>query len=66
MVNRMCPPAAGGRFGAVDSERRIMHQSAVVAVFDPAEIAEREAELRRDLERFASERDAKIKRIREQ
>jgi hypothetical protein len=47
------------------AERRIMHQSATVAVFDPAELAERDAELRRDLERFASDRDARIKRIRE-
>ena len=46
------------------AERRIMHQSAVLAVFDPAELAERDAELRRDLERFASDRDAKIKKIR--
>jgi hypothetical protein len=47
------------------AERRIMHRSAVVAIFDPAEREERETELRRDLERFASERDAKIKKIRE-
>ena len=47
------------------AERRIMHQSAIDAVFDPAERAERESELRRDLERFESERDAKIRRIRE-
>ena len=46
------------------AERRIMHQSAVLAVFDPAELAERGPELRRDLERFASDRDAKIKKIR--
>jgi hypothetical protein len=46
------------------AERRIMHQSAVLAVFDPAELAERDTELRRDLERFASDRDAKIKKIR--
>ena len=46
------------------AERRILHQSAVLAVFDPAELAERDTELRRDLERFASDRDAKIKRIR--
>ena len=46
------------------AERRIMHQSAVLSVFDPAELAERDSELRRDLERFASERDAKIKKIR--
>jgi hypothetical protein len=47
------------------AERRIMHQSAIAPVFDPAELAERDSELRRDLERFASERDARIKRIRE-
>jgi hypothetical protein len=46
------------------AERRILHQSAVLALFDPAEIAERETELRRDLERFATDRDAKIKKIR--
>jgi hypothetical protein len=46
------------------AERRIMHQSAVLAVFDPAELAERDTELRRDLERFATDRDAKIKKIR--
>jgi hypothetical protein len=46
------------------AERRIMYQSAVLAVFDPAELAERETELRRDLERFAAERDAKIRKIR--
>ena len=46
------------------AERRIMHQSAVNSVFDPAELQERDTELRRDLERFASERDAKIRTIR--
>jgi hypothetical protein len=46
------------------AERRIMHQSAVLAVFDPAEREERDTELRRDLERFATDRDAKIARIR--
>jgi hypothetical protein len=47
------------------AERRIMHQSAMRDTVDPAERAERDAELRRDLERFESERDAKIRRIRE-
>jgi len=46
------------------AERRIMHQSAIAEVFDPAELAEREAELRRDLGRFASDRDATIRRVR--
>jgi hypothetical protein len=46
------------------AERKIMHQSTMAATFDPAERAEREAELRRDLERFESDRDAKIRRVR--
>jgi hypothetical protein len=47
------------------AERKIMHQSAVANLFDPAERAARDDELRRDLDRFASERDAKIRRVRE-
>jgi hypothetical protein len=46
------------------AERRIMHQSAIVQIMDPTEREERDSELRRDLDRFASERDAKIKKIR--
>ena len=47
------------------AERRIMHSSTMLGVFDPAEREEREQELRRDLEHFASDRDAKIRKIRE-
>jgi hypothetical protein len=46
------------------AERKIMHQSAVAGVFEPAEREERDAELRRDLDRFQRERDEKIARIR--
>ncbi|HET7216664.1 MAG TPA: hypothetical protein VFJ02_01390 [Vicinamibacterales bacterium] len=46
------------------AERRIMHRSAVAGIFDPAELEERNTEMRRDLERFESELDAKIRRIR--
>jgi hypothetical protein len=46
------------------AERRIMHQSATVGIFDPAELEERNSELRRDLERFESDLNAKIRRIR--
>ena len=46
------------------AERRILHSSAMLSVMDPAERDEREAELRRDLERFASDRDARIRKIR--
>ena len=55
---------AKSMYEARAAERRIMHQSTVLSVFDPAELAERETEFRRDLERFASERDAKIRKIR--
>lgn len=47
------------------AERRILHDSAMLGLFDPAERAERQAELRRDLERLADERDSKIRQIRE-
>jgi hypothetical protein len=50
-------------YEAQAAERRIMHQSAVAAVFDPAILDDRDAELRRDLDRFERERDEKIKRI---
>jgi hypothetical protein len=46
------------------AERRIMHQSTVAGIFEPTELEERNIELRRDLERFATDRDAKIKKIR--
>lgn len=52
-------------YDAQVAERRIMHQSAVAGLFEPAELAERETELRRDLDRFERERDEKIRRIRE-
>lgn len=47
------------------AERRIMHRSAQATVFDPAERDQLDQLLRRDLERFESDRDARIKRIRE-
>jgi len=37
---------------------------AIAGLVDPAEHAQREEELRRDLDRFESDRDSKIKRIR--
>jgi DNA-binding MarR family transcriptional regulator len=47
------------------AERRIMHQSAITTVFDPAEREQLDQMLRRDLERFESDREARVKRIRE-
>jgi hypothetical protein len=52
-------------YEAQAAERRIMHQSTVAGIFEPAELEERESELRRDLDRFERERDEKLKRIRE-
>jgi hypothetical protein len=46
------------------AERKILHQGTLLSVFDPAERDKLEDEYRRDLERFASDRDAKIRRIR--
>jgi hypothetical protein len=46
------------------AERKIMHHSTVSSIFDPAERAERDAELRRDLDRFEREVEEKLARIR--
>lgn len=46
------------------AERRILHQSAVAGIVDPAERTQREDELRRDLDRFEYDRDVKIRKIR--
>lgn len=47
------------------AQRRIMHQSALATVFDPAEREQLEQLLKRDLERFETDREARIRRIRE-
>jgi len=47
------------------AERRILHESTLVATLDPAERAKREEEFRRDLDRFETDRDAKIRKIRQ-
>lgn len=47
------------------AERRIMHQSQTAAVFDPAELELHREHLVRDLAQFESDRDAKIRKIRE-
>ena len=52
-------------YEAQNAERRIMHQSSVAGVFEPKELEEHEAHLRRDLDRFERERDEKIKKIKE-
>ena len=47
------------------AERRIMHQSAVVRTIDPEERQALDDALRHDLERFDSDRDSKVRKIRE-
>jgi hypothetical protein len=47
------------------AERQILHRDKRLMTYDPAEIEKIEGEYRRDLDRFANDRDAKIRRIRE-
>ncbi len=47
------------------AERRILHESAMVRTADPAEREKLDEQYRRDMERFARDRDAKIRKIRE-
>jgi hypothetical protein len=46
------------------AEVELLHQSRMRTTFDPAEREAREQEYRRDRERLASERDAKIEKAR--
>jgi hypothetical protein len=47
------------------AERRILHESAMKKTFDPAARAPLEQSFRRDLERFESDRESKVRRIRQ-
>jgi hypothetical protein len=47
------------------AERQILHRDKRLSTFDPAAVEVLEDEYRRDMERFAYDRDAKIKKIRE-
>jgi hypothetical protein len=47
------------------AERKILHHSAATATFDPTERQTLDDALRRDLERFESDRDSKIRKIRD-
>jgi hypothetical protein len=46
------------------AERQILHRDKQLTTFDPAAVEKMEEEYRRDMERFASDRDAKIRKIR--
>ena len=56
-VQRTAIAEARKVYEAQVAERKIMHRSNVASVFEPSELAERESELRRDLDRFERERD---------
>ena len=47
------------------AERKILHQSKVLTTFDAQERETLEEQYRRDIDRFANDRDAKIRKIRE-
>jgi hypothetical protein len=47
------------------AEQQILQESALKRVFDPAEREEVERQFRREKEHLASERDAKIEKIRQ-
>ena len=47
------------------AERQILHRDRRLMTYDPAEVEKMDEEYRRDMDRFASDRDAKIRRIRE-
>ena len=48
------------------AEVQILHRSKQLSAVDPQEIEKIEQEYRRDLERLASDRDSKIKKIRQE
>lgn len=48
------------------AERQILHRDKRLSTFDPAALEALEEEYRRDMERFAYDRDTKIKKIREE
>ena len=48
------------------AERQILHRDRRLSTFDPAALEVLDEEYRRDLERFANDRDSKIRKIREE
>jgi hypothetical protein len=47
------------------AELQILHRDKRLTTYEPAEVEKMEEEYRRDMDRFATDRDAKIRRIRE-
>ena len=48
------------------AERQILHRQKQLTAVDPQEIEKIEQEYRRDMDRFANDRDAKIRKIRQE
>jgi hypothetical protein len=48
------------------AERQILHRQTRLTAVDPQEIARLEDEYRRDMDRFATDRDTKIRKIRQE
>jgi len=48
------------------AERQILHRQKQLTTVDPMDVIKLEEEYRRDLERFGTDRDAKIRKIREE
>ena len=48
------------------AERQILQRQKQLSAVDPQEIARLEEEYRRDMDRFATDRDAKIRKIRQE
>ena len=48
------------------AERQILQRQKQLTTFDPQEVAKMEEEYRRDMDRFATDRDAKIRKIRQE
>jgi len=46
------------------AERQILHREKQLRTYEPSDIAKMEEEYRRDMDRFAHDRDAKIRNIR--
>jgi hypothetical protein len=46
------------------AERQILHRQKQLTTYEPAEVEKMDEEYRRDMDRFATDRDAKIRRIR--
>jgi hypothetical protein len=47
------------------AERKIMHKSEILGTFEPAERQALDDALRRDLDRFESDRESKVRKIRD-